>query len=181
MASRTLNTPDDVKSYVANQIVFRDFKLPVGRIVEAQWGATTDYDAESVSFIETAPGVWNKSLSLRCGDGLTSQPAPAPTKKPLTLSKTAFMDAAISGIKTANTSTQGAAEARFQEIIEAAKNFAGTTETANRVRYIHERYAGAGTFNKSVVTGMLAFFKAAGVASLTGAEETAILAAWPEA
>ena len=99
---------------------------------------------------------------------------------PIVLSKTAFMDAAIAGIKAANSSTQGAAEARFQEIIEAAKNFVGITEQAQRVRYVHERYVGASNFNKSVVTGMLAFFKFAGVASLTSAEEAGILAAWPE-
>lgn len=111
---------------------------------------------------------------------VTEENVPDPPTAPLILSKTAFMDVAISGLKAANSSTQGASESRFQEIIEAAKNRAGTTEQDKRVRYIHERYAGASLFNKNVVTGMLAFFKAAGVASLTSAEEAGILAAWPE-
>jgi len=96
------------------------------------------------------------------------------------LSATGFMDSAIAGIRDANSSTQAAAEARFQEIIEGAKNFSGSGETAKRVRYVHERYAKATTFNKAVVTGMLALFRAAGVASLTADEEAGILAAWPE-
>lgn len=104
---------------------------------------------------------------------------PDPPAVPIILSATGFMDAAITGLRVANSSTQGAAEARFQEIIEGAKNFAGTSEVAKRVRYIHERYAKATTFNKSVVTGMLAMFRAAGVASLTANEEAGILAAWP--
>jgi hypothetical protein len=101
-------------------------------------------------------------------------------RAPVTLSATGFMDSAIAGLRAANSSTQAAAEARFQEIIEGAKNFAGTGETAKRVRYVHERYAKATTFNKSVVTGMLALFRAAGVASLTADEETGILTAWPQ-
>ena len=105
---------------------------------------------------------------------------PDASKVPLVLSATGFMDSAIAGLRVANGSTQSAAEARFQEIIEAAKNFAGSTEIAKRVRYVHERYAKATTFNKSVVTGMLALFEAAGVASITASEEAGILAAWPE-
>ena len=108
-------------------------------------------------------------------------PAPSPPgTRPLVLSATGFMDAAIVGIRTANSSTQSAAEARFQEIIEGAKNFAGSTEIAKRIRYVHERYAKATTFNKAVVVGMLALFRAAGVASITVNEENGIIAAWPE-
>ncbi len=109
-------------------------------------------------------------------------PAPSsPGTRPLVLSATGFMDAAIAGLRTANGSTQAAAEARFQEIIEGANNFAGSTEIAKRIRYVHERYAKATTFNKAVVVGMLALFRSAGVASLTADEETGMLAAWPEA
>jgi len=109
-------------------------------------------------------------------------PAPSPPgTRPLVLSATGFMDAAIAGLRTANGSTQAAAEARFQEIIEGANNFAGSTEIAKRIRYVHERYAKATTFNKAVVVGMLALFRSAGVASLTADEETGMLAAWPEA
>lgn len=109
-----------------------------------------------------------------------SPPPSAPTPRPVVLSATGFMDSAIQGIRAANSSTQAAAEARFQEIIEAAKNFAGATEVAKRVRYVHERYAKATTFNRAVVGGMLALFRAAGVASITAGEEAGILAAWPE-
>lgn len=150
-------------------------KLPWVEGVDYTVVAGTAIDGDIVR-VRPSPGVTDGE---RFSQHFTP-PTPAP-RGPPGLSKTSFMDAAISGIKTANTSTQGAAEARFQEIIEAAKNFAGTTETSKRVRYIHERYAGAGTFNKNVVTGMLAFFKAAGVATLTSGEEAAILAAWPEA
>ena len=107
---------------------------------------------------------------------------PDAPKSPIVLSATGFMDASIAGLKAANSSTQAAAEARFIDIIEAAKTFtdAGNVERAKRVRYVHERYTKASTFNKAVVTGMLALFKAAGVASLTAGEEAAILTAWPE-
>lgn len=107
---------------------------------------------------------------------------PDPPKEPLVLSATRFMDTAIAGLKTANNSTQAAAEARFIDIIEVAKNFTdvANVERAKRVRYVHERYTKATTFNKAVVTGMLALFRAAGVASITAGEESGILAAWPE-
>jgi hypothetical protein len=102
---------------------------------------------------------------------------PEPPAVPAALSKTQFIDTAIAGIVSTGL-TQGAAEARFQEIIEAAKNFAGTTEQARRVRYAYERYAAATAFDKTLVGGLLSLFVAAGVASMTGAERTAILAAW---
>jgi hypothetical protein len=103
-----------------------------------------------------------------------------PPAVPRILSATGFMDTAIAGIRAANSSTQAAAEARFQEIIEGAKNYAGTSEIAKRIRYVHERYAKAATFNRAVVAGMLALFRAAGVASLTTDEEAGIINAWPE-
>ena len=110
-------------------------------------------------------------------------PPPPSAPRPFALSATGFMDTAIAGLRVANASNQAAAEARFIEIIEAARSFtdAGNVERAKRVRYVYERYQKATTFNKAVVAGMLALFRVAGVASLTTGEESAILAAWPEA
>lgn len=107
---------------------------------------------------------------------------PDPPKGPVVLSTTGFMDAAITGVRGANSSSQAAAEARFIDIIEAARSFtdAGNVERAKRVRYVYERYARATTFNKAVVAGMLALFRVAGVASLTPGEEAGISAAWPK-
>lgn len=109
-------------------------------------------------------------------------PAPPAAARPLTLSATGFMDVAIAGLKAANASTQAAAEARFFNILDAARTFTNADAIVqSRVRYAHERYGKATTFNKSVVTVMLELFKSAGVAALTGGEESGILSAWPEA
>lgn len=101
-----------------------------------------------------------------------------PPSGPAVLSATAFMDMAIAGLRALGLS-QGAAEARFQEIVEAAKNRAGTAEIDRRVRYAAERYAKADKFNKAVVANMLTLFVTANVASITAGERTAILDAWP--
>lgn len=118
------------------------------------------------------------------GSGSSTNPSvPARAPAPLVLSATGFMDVAIAGIKAANSSTQAAAEARFNDIIDAAETFLENsvlTERAKRVRYVWKRYSKATTYNKAVVTGMLALFKAADVASITADEEAGILAAWPE-
>lgn len=109
---------------------------------------------------------------------------PDPPTSPLVLSATAFMDVAIAGLRTANNSTQAAAEARFNDIIDAAETFlegGALTETANRVRYVRKRYDKATTYNKAVVAEMLTLFRSAGVASITQGEANAIIAAWPEA
>jgi hypothetical protein len=97
---------------------------------------------------------------------------------PRALSKTEFMDTVIAGLVTTGL-TQGAAEARFQEIIEAAATYPGNTELARRVRYAEGRYWQASRFDKNIVAGMLTLLVAGNVAGITAAERTAILAAWP--
>jgi hypothetical protein len=106
---------------------------------------------------------------------------PAPQKPTPTLSSTGFMDVAIAGIAAANNSGQGAAEARFQEIIEAARDYSnpGNEITSKRVRYVHSRYIKAVTYDKNVVAGMLILFRSASVGNITAGEAAGIIAAWP--
>lgn len=112
-----------------------------------------------------------------------SIPTPVSTPVALVLSATGFMDVAIAGLKAANSSTQAAAEARFNDIIDAAEVFldgGALTEIAKQVRYVWKRYSKATAYNKAVVAGMLALFRTAAVANITAGEQAGILAAWPE-
>ncbi len=99
-------------------------------------------------------------------------PPVAPTPQPLMLSKTAFMDIATTALGGGQTG-----RARFQEIIEAAKVFAGATAAAREVRFVHERYTAATSFSKSNVQAMCAILVAASI--MTPQENTDLIAAWP--
>jgi hypothetical protein len=103
---------------------------------------------------------------------------------PRVLSATGFMDHVAAAFVSLGL-TQAAAEARFQEIMEAARDFTAaggvTAETAKRVRLAHERYTKAGTYEKSKVDQLCALFVAAGVGSMTAGERNAITDKWPPA
>lgn len=76
--ARTLNSPADILNYTENVCVFRSFKSGNSRIIEAQWGATSEHPAEAVSFVDGA----DKLTSLR-GGGNVSQETPQPAYKAL--------------------------------------------------------------------------------------------------
>ena len=161
-----------------------------GRLLDGQWlDVTTGPDLVTVQKrfpfpITSCPALDTNGEPLRHGamdngNGTATNPTvQAPATTYATLSATAFMDVAIAGLATTGLSA-GAATARFQEIVEAAKNFVGTNETALRVRYAHERYAKADKFNRDVVSALLSLFASPSVAIATAQERTAILAAWP--
>lgn len=161
-----------------------------GRLLDGKWlDVTTGPDLATVQLrfpypITACPATDTNGHPLRHGatdngNGTATNPSvPTPATVYATLSATSFMDIAIAGLVTTGL-TAGAATARFQEIVEGAKNFAGATETALRVRYAHERYAKADKFNREVVSALLSLFASPGVSIATAQERTAILSAWP--
>lgn len=115
------------------------------------------------------------------GDGtVTKPPIATPPARAAVLSATSFMDVAIAGLLSLG-GTQAQAVARFQEIVEAARDFNDPNDVvlSRQVRYAHNRYSKADTFNKAVVSQLLLIFTDALIC--TTQERTAILAVWPNA